>query len=194
MKNFKMAMIALFALVMVSNVSAQDSNNPWAISFGVNNIDFRKGSGFGDVVKDYLGTNDWNVLPSISRISAEKYIQDGFSVQLVGSLNQLNKSGGLLYFAIDANVKYDVNKLVDFTFGSTSQYFDPYVYLGVGHTSIDKVGETMLNLGFGFNTWFNDSIGINFQSGAKRNFSDKVADHFQHSLSIVFRFGGKDAE
>ena len=189
-----MAFIALFALVTISNVSAQDSNNPWVISFGINTIDVRGSSDFGDVVKDYLGSGDWSTLPSISRISAEKYIKNGFSVQLVGSMNELDKAGDELYFAFDANVKYDINKLVDYTFGSTSKLFDPYVYLGLGHTSIDKVGEMMLNVGFGFNTWLNDSLGFNFQSGAKRNFSGDVSDHFQHSLSLVFRFGGKSAE
>ena len=189
-----MAVMALFAIVVISNVNAQDSNNPWAISFGVNAVDIRGNANFSDILKDYVGTSDWSVLPSISRISAEKYLKDGFSLQLAGSLNKLDKAGDVLYFAIDANVKYDVNKLVDYTFGSTSQYFDPYVYLGFGITSVDKVNETMLNVGFGFNTWFNDSLGINFQSGTKRNFSDKVSDHFQHSLSLVFRFGGKDAE
>ena len=36
MKNIKLAVIALFTLVSTYNVNAQDSNNPWAISIGVN--------------------------------------------------------------------------------------------------------------------------------------------------------------
>ena len=39
MKNIKLAIIALFALVSVYSVSAQDSNNPWAISVGFNTVD-----------------------------------------------------------------------------------------------------------------------------------------------------------
>ena len=38
MKNIKLAIIALFTLVSVYNVSAQDSNNPWAISVGLKNL------------------------------------------------------------------------------------------------------------------------------------------------------------
>ena len=152
MRKFKTAMIALFALVIVSNVCAQDSNNPWAISFGFNAIDLNPNSTSGNNLEDYVGFQyDWNILPSISRISVEKYINNGFTLQLAGSMNKLDKKvndlykkGNELYFAIDANVKYDVNKLIDYTFGSTSKLFDPYVYLGLGHTSIDKVGETML--------------------------------------------------
>ena len=40
MKRLKLAVIALFTLVTVSNVSAQDENNPWAVSFGMNAVDF----------------------------------------------------------------------------------------------------------------------------------------------------------
>ena len=36
MKNIKLAVIALFTLVATYNVNAQDSNNPWAITLGVN--------------------------------------------------------------------------------------------------------------------------------------------------------------
>ena len=74
MKRLKIAVIALFAFVAVSNVNAQDENNPWAVSFGVNIIDFYNGDDFSDQVKDMLGNSDWNFLPSISRISAEKYL------------------------------------------------------------------------------------------------------------------------
>ena len=191
MKNLKFVAIALFALVTVSSVNAQDSNSPWAVSFGVNALDYRGGTALGDIAKDYLGTSDCDVLSSVSRISVEKYLKDGFTLQVAGSLNELESD---FYYAIDANVKYDVNKLVDFAFGSTTQWFDPYVYLGGGYTSIDKTGEAMLNVGVGFNTWFTETVGLNFQSGAKRQFTDKVKDHFQHSLGLVVKFGGKDTD
>ena len=40
-------------------------------------------------MEDLLGNRDWNILPSISRISAEKYLQKGFSLQLAGSINKI---------------------------------------------------------------------------------------------------------
>ena len=199
MKRLKLAVIALFTLVMVANVSAQDSNNPWGLSFGVNAVDFRGGRSVKNLAKDYLGTGDWNMMPSISRISAEKYLKDGFSLQIAGSLNKIETVGpkndsDFLYYAIDANVKYNVNRFVDMVFGSTTQYFDPYVYLGGGYTSADNKGEAMLNAGAGFNVWFNENIGLNVQSGAKRNFSGEVADHFQHTFGLILKFGGKDTD
>ncbi len=65
-------------------------------------------------------------------------------------------------------------------FGSTTSYFDPYVYLGGGYTSLDDNGEAMLNAGAGFNVWFNENLGLNFQSGAKRNFQESCRSFPTH--------------
>ncbi|WP_343328765.1 OmpA family protein [Polaribacter staleyi] len=195
MKRLKIAVIALFTLVTVSNVNAQDENNPWAVGFGVNVVDFYNGDDFGDQLEDLVGNGDWNILPSISRITGEKYLDKGFSLQLAGSLNKIEKfknsddAVDFLYWAVDAVVKYDLNNLV----GQTG-WFDPYVYLGGGYVSVDSNGEGMLNGGVGFNTWFNDNLGLNFQTGTKKGFSDNVRAHYQTSLGLVIKFGGNDTD
>ncbi|RSC95544.1 OmpA family protein [Tenacibaculum singaporense] len=193
MKQLKLAVMALFAFAAV-NVSAQDSDNPWAVGFGVNAVDVRIPSDFGDYAKDYIGTSDWNILPSISRVTVDRYLNDGFTLQLAGSLNKIETfrtedDMDELYWAIDANVKYDLNNLI----GNTG-WWDPYVYVGGGYTSLADEGEGMLNAGAGFNVWFNDNLGMNFQTGGKKEFADKVRDHFQHSIGLVFKFGGKDTD
>jgi OOP family OmpA-OmpF porin len=185
MKHLKMAVIALFALVAVSNVNAQDENNPWVVGFGTNIVDFSESP---------VGESSWNFLPSISRFTAEKYLEKGFSLQFAGSLNKITTVSkeddvDFLYYSLGANVKYDLNNLV----GETS-WFDPYVYLGGDFVSADSNSEGMLNVGAGFNTWFNDNIGLNFQTGAKKGFSDEVKTHFQSSLGLVVKFGGKDTD
>jgi OOP family OmpA-OmpF porin len=195
MKQLKIAVIALFMLALGSNVNAQDENNPWAVSFGVNTVDFYGGTDFGDQVKDLLGNSDWNVLPSISRISAEKYLEKGFSLQLAGSLNKISTfkskdDSDFLYYSIGANVKYDVNNLI----GDTSQYFDPFVYLGGSYVSVDSESEGMLNIGLGFNTWFNENVGLSFQHATITGFSDQVERHYQSSLGLVIKFGGTGAD
>jgi OOP family OmpA-OmpF porin len=195
MKQLKIAVIALFMLALGSNVNAQDRNNPWALSFGANTIDFYNGSDFGNKMKDFLGTSDWNVLPSISRISAEKYLEKGFSLQLAGSLNKITifeteGDSDFLYYSLGVNVKYDVNNLI----GDTSQYFDPFVYLGGDFVSANSNSEGMLNIGVGFNTWFNENLGLSFQTGTKKGFSDQVRSHYQSSLGLVIKFGGTDTD
>ena len=89
MKNIKLAVIALFTLVSTYNVNAQDSNNPWAISIGVNAVDVRSTGDFSSKLNDHLTTQDWNFLPTISRITAERFLEDGFTLQLAGSLNRI---------------------------------------------------------------------------------------------------------
>jgi OOP family OmpA-OmpF porin len=193
MKQLKIAVIALFMFALGSNVNAQDQNNPWALSFGVNTVDFYNGSDFGDQMKDLLGNSDWNVLPNISRISAEKYLEKGFSLQLAGSLNKISTltskdDSDFLYYSLGANVKYDVNNLI----GDTSQYFDPFVYLGGDFVSADSNSEGMLNIGVGFNTWFNENLGLSFQTGTKKSFYREGQSHYQSSLGLVIKFGGID--
>ena len=197
MKQIKLAVIALFTLVATSNVNAQDVDNPWVVGFGINTVDVRAYTDdFGTILEDYVGTTEWsgNTIPSISRISAEKYLNDGFTLQLAGSLNKLEtivteNDSDVLYYSIDALVKYDLNNL----FGQTG-WFDPYVALGGGYQSIDDNGDGVLIGGLGFNTWFNDNLGLNFQSGYKHGFNEEGRDVFQHSLGLVFKFGGKDTD
>jgi outer membrane protein OmpA-like peptidoglycan-associated protein len=195
MKHLKMAVIALFTLVAVSNVNAQDENNPWVVGFGTNIVDFYGGDDFSDQIKDLMGNGDWNFLPSISRFTAEKYLEKGFSLQFAGSLNEITTVSSkddvdFLYYSLGANVKYDLNNLI----GETPQWFDPYVYLGGDYVSADSNSEGMLNVGAGFNTWFNDNIGLSFQTGTKKGFSNQVKAHYQSSLGLVVKFGGKDTD
>ena len=194
MKQFRLAVMALFALVIVSNLNAQDKNNPWAVSFGANIVDFDENSEISKRIKDLGGSTDWNILPSITKISSEKYIKDGFSLQLSGSFNKITNLTSLndvdlIYYSADVIVKYDLNNLV----GDTS-WFDPYLYLGGGYANLGDQGEGLLNVGLGFNTWFNENLGLTLQTGSKSGFTDKVADHFQTSLGVVIRFGGKDTD
>ena len=195
MKVLKLVVMALLMVLTVNISTAQDNNNPWAVSFGANIVDNKVDQDLLGTAKDWMGYRDWNVLPSISRVSAEKYLEKGFSLQLAGSMNKityfktLDDEDGLLYYAVDAIVKYDLNNLV----GDTS-WFDPFVYAGGGYTSIDSVGEGLYNVGFGFNTWFNENLGLNVQTGVKAGFSDKVPDHYQTSLGLVIRFGGNDTD
>jgi OOP family OmpA-OmpF porin len=188
MKRLKLVVMALFTLVTVSSANAQDENKPWAIGFGIHTIDFYSNNDLGSMFEELIGAGDASYIPSISRVSAEKYLDKGFSFQLAGYLNKTLEKD-LLYYSIDATVKYDLNNLV----GQTA-WFDPYVYLGSGYTSVDSSGDVMVNVGAGFNTWLSESIGLNFQSGIKTGSSYIIDKHFQTSMSLVIRFGGKDTD
>jgi len=189
MKQFKLTLIALVALLTVGSLSAQDSNNPWSIGLGFNAIDFKAND---NIVKDFLGHNDTNISQFFSRLSVERSFNHGFSVEAVVSLNQIThfmSKGDVKaqYYGFDLNAKYDLNEL----FGETG-WFDPYVVAGFGYSQIDAATDidgTTFNYGAGFNFWISEKIGINVQSLAKSAFGNELEDFFQHSLGIVFKFG-----
>ncbi len=195
MKQLKLAVIALFTLFSLSNVNAQDENNKWALGLGVNIVDFHLAdASFGDNLKDHLGSRDWNFLNSFSRLTADRYLNNGFTLQFAGSVNKISTFEStddvdFFYYSLGLNVKYDLNRL----FGETA-WFDPYVSLGGNYVNANDTGEGMLNAGVGFNVWMNDNLGINFNTGTNYNFADKVRNHIQSSLGLVVKFGGKDTD
>jgi len=199
MKNIKLAIIALFTLVSVYSVSAQDSNNPWAISAGFNVVDVQGPTDFPSILEDYYGTTDWNYLSTISRITVERYLEDGFTLQLAGSLNRIthvsaDDDASLLHKSIDLNLKYNLDSFVAAIFGNSTKYFSPFAYAGGGYTALDGDGEGMLNYGFGFDVWLSETVGLVYQGGTKKEFKGVVPTHYQHSLGVVIKFGGTDTD
>lgn len=87
----------LFVAVLMAmglNAQAQDSDNPWAISFGVNAVDTRFGaaSKFEDQFSEYFNAKEhWNILPSVSYLNVSRYVGSGFVVGLTGSVNKIDK-------------------------------------------------------------------------------------------------------
>lgn len=202
MKQIKLAVVAMFMLLTTSTLVAQDANNPWAVTIGINAVDVSSGGSFTNGLKDFFGTGaddingdyiqDWNILPSISRITVEKYLNSGFTLQLAGSVNKITNiaavnDADLIHTSFDANLKYNL-------LGKKPRVIDPFLYLGGGYTALNGEGEVMLNYGFGINFWMSETVGLVYQGGTKKDFSDIVPTHFQHSLGIVVKFGGKDSD
>ncbi|WP_139957362.1 hypothetical protein [Flavicella sediminum] len=198
MRNLKVALMALFVFAGISNATAQDSDNPWTMSFGINMVDISSAglSSPVDALKDYIGISDVNVLPAISRISVSRFIDKGFSVELAGALNKIGNGAyddvdDLSFFSLDANARYDLNSA---SFIGETGWFDPYVGFGIGYTSIDGDGNMTMNPTLGFNTWFNENVGLNFQSSYKSAIlGDGIATlpkdvYFQHSIGLIIRF------
>ena len=193
----------LFVLVLFAgfSMSAQDENNPWSVDFGVNAVDFypTNQAGMGNWFDEFANFGDhYNVIPSISRVRVGRYIGDGFSLGVAASMNKIENFGDspandLSYFAGDLDIRYDLNNI----FFKKSKWFDPYVSVGGGYTFIDDIGGGTFNGGAGFNIWFSDFFGINYQSVYKHAFDDdiqKPQPHFQHALGIAIKFGGKDTD
>jgi len=192
---------------------AQDSNNPWAVSFGVNGVDTKVSAVGNDSPKWIQLANakeNWNILPSVSYLNVSRYVGDGFSFGLTGSVNKIDKwvsrvpgtestdlvsnPGDLSYYSIDATVKYSFMELLK------SKWLDPSAHIGGGYTFFGDASAGTVNGGLGLTFWFTENVGLQFQSTYKHSFDDnRVADldvptHIQHFAGLTFKFGGKDTD
>jgi len=222
MKHLNKLLVAVM-MVMGLTSHAQDSNNPWAISFGVNAVDTRTSSGAGSgffnqhFSQPFAVKDNWNILPSLSYIGVSRYVGSGFSVGLQGSVNKIDKyvtfnpaaaghdgrgnvvtnPGDLMYYGIDATIKYSFQELIK------SKVIDPSLSVGGGYTFFGDSSYGTVNPGAGLTFWFTDAIGLELATRYKWSVSGDRQDaagvpdapsHFQHTAGLVFKFGGKDTD
>ena len=199
MKKIKVTLFALAAAFSVG-AQAQDENNPWQIGFGVNSVDIRTPKDFGEVLKDWAGPSDLNILPAVSRLSVGRYIGKGFSAELSGSLNKIEKGYGYnkdldnkvdqSFWAVNLAAQYHLN-----TLWSGARWFDPYAQVGGGYAAIDNEGKFRTLVGAGANFWFTDNIGLNLQTAYHPTMkSESKENYFQHALGITIKFGKQDRD
>ncbi|MFL9845395.1 OmpA family protein [Flavobacterium rhizosphaerae] len=205
MRQLNKLFIAALAVVGL-NAHAQDEDNPWAVSFGVNAVSTRFGaaSEFGDQFSQYFNTDQWNILPSVSYVNVSRNIGDAFSFGITGSVNKIDKvvtrtpgtqdymtsnPGDWTYYGVDGIIKYGFLQ---------DSWFNPYVHIGGGYTWLDERGNGTVNGGVGINFWFTENVGLTVQSTYKHTFEDQadanVPRHIQHFAGITFKFGGKDTD
>jgi OmpA-OmpF porin, OOP family len=211
----------LFAVMLVFvglSSQAQDSNNPWALTFGTNAVDTRvsAASPVVDQFSQYFNAKDnWNILPSVSYLNVSKYIGNNFSFGVTGSVNKISKfvlprvgtskdyavvnpgAGDLNYYAADGVIKYSMQNLLK------SKWFEPSAHIGGGYTWLgDSAKGGTANAGLGLNIWFTEMVGLSLTSTYKYSFSDatlrgaadNVPTHMQHFAGLTFKFGGKDTD
>jgi OOP family OmpA-OmpF porin len=209
MKHLNKLFIALVMLAGFSS-QAQDSNNPWAISFGANAVDTRvsAASSLEDQFSQYFKVKEnWNILPSVSFLNVTKYVGNNFSFGVTGSINKISKyvltrvgeepyevvnPGDLNYYAVDGVINYSLLSLIK------SKTIEPSLHIGGGYTWIgdDKKAGT-LNAGLGLTYWFTETVGLSLRSTYKQSFEDIRIDmpsHMQHFAGLTFKFGGKDTD
>ncbi len=178
------------------NVKRSTIKAPWIVGLGWNVIDDD-----GRAFKKWFDANKaWNVVPFPSKLSCEKALIQGWSVELAVNYNQL-KNGKLINGDIIKTnktfISADINGKFSFSdFMKKKTFFDPYLLHGYGYTWRDGSTHSSVataNIGLGFNCWvYNDMIGINVQSQAKfalvSPFIKTSSNYLQHSLGIVYKF------
>lgn len=215
MKHFNKIVVATMMILGLSS-NAQDSNNPWALSFGVNAIDTRTDAGGGSNWFDrhfsqpFKVKDNWNILPSVSYIGLSKYVGDNFSFGVSGSLNKIDKfvtynptsgyvtsnPGGLMYYGIDATIKYSLQSVIK------SKVIDPSLSVGGGYSFIGDASYGTINTGAGVTFWFSENVGLELTTKYKKSYGERVDENgtpdapsfFQHTAGLVFKFGGTDTD
>mgnify|MGYP000094000954 CR=1 FL=1 len=197
MKHLSKLLVVALVFLGFNNIQAQDENNPWQISFGVNAIDTYptndEDNPFSSTTlfDEYFNVSDhWNILPSVSYVAVSKYIGDGFSIGARGSLNRLEMNGDqpiddLSHYAVDGTIKYNFLK---------NTTIDPFAEIGGGYTWIDEIGAGTVNGGIGVNVWFTENVGLTLQTQYKHAFEDFLVRHFQHMAGVSIKFGGTDTD
>jgi len=198
MKHLKVALLALLLITGFSNVNAQDENNPWALGLGVNAIDFYPTNsglvGHGNWFDEFVNAGDhYNILPSVSKITVGRYLNDGFSIEAAGTLNKISEVGDntiaeVTYYGLDGALKYDLNKIVG------DSWVNPYASVGGGYTWLNNSGTATFNAGLGIDFWFSENIGLNLETKYKNTIESSIVHYFQHSLGLVVKFGGVDTD
>ncbi|GEQ84955.1 cell envelope biogenesis protein OmpA [Patiriisocius marinistellae] len=207
MKHLNSILVAALVLLVVGVANAQDENNPWAIEVGTNAVDLfpvghadgqdASNDRQGELFEEFFNVNDhWNILPSVSKLSVGRYIGSGFSLTAAGTINRLDKAGDLTlddltYYGLDGEIKYSLRDLINGPGG----WFDPSIGVGGGYTWVDDIGFGTANGIAGVKFWIGENLALNFQTAYKHAFEDDYGiKHFQHSVGVLFKFGGKDTD
>ncbi|MGX7667697.1 OmpA family protein [Flavobacterium pedocola] len=213
MKHLNRLFVAALMFAGLSS-QAQDSNNPWAISFGANAVDGGRVSAASkveDQFSQYFNAKDyWNILPSVTYLNVSRHVGNSFSFGVTGSVNKIDKfvweratipgdypvtnPGDLMYYGIDGVIKYSFMDMLK------SKWLDPSAHVGGGYTFLGDASAGTVNGGLGLTFWFTEQVGLSFQSTYKHSFDETrtpnvdVASHMQHFAGLTFKFGGKDTD
>jgi outer membrane protein OmpA-like peptidoglycan-associated protein len=214
MKHFNKILVATMVILGL-NSNAQDSNNPWAFSFGVNALDSRTDAGGGRNWLDrhfsqpFAVNDNWNVLPVVTYVGVSKYIGDNFSFGISGSFNKVNKfvtyspangytvsnPGDLMYYSTDATIKYSLQSVIK------SKMIEPSLSVGGGYSFLGDTSFGTLNTGAGVNFWFSEKFGFELTTKYKKSYGERVTagipdapSFFQHTAGLIFKLGGKDTD
>ena len=212
MKHLNKAFAAV-AMLLGLSASAQDGDNPWAISFGANAVDtrFSAASKVEDQFSEYFNAKDnWNILPSVSYLNITRHVGSGFTFGVTGSINKIDKfvnrrgqgatmiddyevsnPGDLKYYAVDGQLSYRLGQLIG------TKWFDPFAHVGGGYTWLGDENKGTVNGGLGVTFWIVEQVGLTFQSTYKHSFEDNrnvFPSHMQHFAGLTFKFGGKDTD
>lgn len=167
----------------------------WMIGVGWSFVDNdgRSHSHFLDV------KNAWLMHPYPTHIVVDRYIKHGLSLELSASFNQF--SGKIVNQTVASGMMFSTDLTCRYSFYKFLQpmrWFDPYLGVGVGLTSLSTGGVGFFptaNGVVGTNFWFGN-FGIRLQGAAKfgirPDFYYNNSNYLHYTGSVLYRFQKKD--
>jgi OmpA-OmpF porin, OOP family len=206
MKHLNKFIAAVFMVAGLGS-QAQNGNNPWAISLGVNALDGGRVSAAESMqnqFSEYFNATDfWSISPAMSTLTVSKYVGDNFSFGVTGSFNKLTKFVGPKaangdYVVTNPNLMYyAVDGVINYSFGKVFKGLEPTAHFGGGYTFLGDNSAGTLNGGLGLNLWLSETVALSYRTTYKHSFEDirtVMPSHVQHFAGLTFVFGGKDTD
>ncbi len=195
MKNYILTLCLL--AVFSSALNAQNDTNPWSVTVGTNAVDLLQTGSFIE--------EDLSLSTNFSYLQISRYIGSGFSVDLAGTLNNIERISGEddLYYSLDLGTSLSSREVIDLG------KFEPTLRAGLGYvgglSGVSTNTEDFLSVyaGAGINYWFSKSIGLSIKSTYKIftkeldgliSNGDGGRHHIQHLAGFTFAFGDGDTD
>lgn len=221
MRNLKLGVTAL-ALTVASTVFAQTSNNPWLIGVGAHGVNhLAAGGNAGEVLGTAFGGSgmynanrlyrikNFTIVPPLSHLTVARNLMPGLVLDWQTSVGNIdNKRVGMgkeFMLMTGLGLQGKLNAL-----WNEESWFDPYVRVGANYLRHDYSGTGLVNgdnkaiganhfalaTGLGSNFWLTKNFGLGIQGDYVSTPGDKsdVANFWQASASLLFRFGNRDRD
>ncbi len=207
----KFTLLAIIALIATSfSLRAQNSDYKWAVGL---NWQFEDFNTVHLSISDQFHYTKWQGYKFPSAISINRFINPSFNAFAQFGVSKLEydrmKSIGQelssdKFWTSDLNLAY---KFANGYILKETSFFDPYIYLGLGASSIKDIGATNGTTylkqvtGLGVNFWLTENVGLNFQGAydyiitPKLSTTDAKRDDYMHyTFGVKVRFGAKDTD
>lgn len=219
MKNLKLGISAL-ALTVASTVFAQTTSNPWLIGVGAHGVNHAAAGGnVGNVFSTAFGggdggelynINNFTITPPLSKLTVarnlNKYLVLDWQTSVGNVDNKRIGMGKEFFLMTGLGLQFKFNGL-----WNEESWFDPYLRVGANYLRHDYSGATnavdgdgqniganhfALATGLGSNFWLTKNFGLGIQGDYVSTPGDKssVANFWQASASLLFRFGNTDRD
>jgi len=184
MKTKNLFLSAITVLLMAFGLNAQNAENPWAISVGI------------DLISLQGENTDSGVKIGAPALSLSRYLGAGFSI---GGQYVLGKSANngvdLDYLSMDGIIKYNLG----------AGKLNPYLFGGYGLTNFSdndndegqfpstESSRTVLG-GIGINVPIGDNLNINASASYRSSNESGTYNHLQHVIGLNYTFGTGDRD